>query len=81
MRQSQTIILLFCNSTPIIWFRNIQNSVGVSVFRSEFTSMENAVKIIEALTYTMCMFGVPVNGATNIFCDNRADCVNTKRQK
>ena len=41
--------------------------------------MKNEVEIIEALQYNMGMFGVPINGATNVFCDNGAVCVNTAR--
>ena len=39
--------------------------------------MENAIELIEALRYKLRMFGVPVDGATNIFCNNEAvtrDC-------
>ena len=79
MRQSQTSILLFCNSVQIIWLSNRQNSVEASMFVSEFTVMNNAVEIIESLRYKLRMFGVPVDGATNIFCDNDAVCVNTTR--
>ena len=35
--------------------------------------------IIEALRYKLRMFGVPIYGSTNIFCDNGAVCVNTTR--
>jgi hypothetical protein len=32
--------------------------------------MKNAVEMIEALRYKLRMFGVPIDGLTNIFCDN-----------
>ena len=35
-RQSQTEILLFCNTAPAIWHSNRQNSVDASTFVSEF---------------------------------------------
>ena len=76
---SQISILLFCNSAPMIWFRKRQNSVEASTFVSEFTTMKIAVEIIEALRYKLRMFGVTINGSTNIVCDNRVVCVNTKR--
>ena len=60
-RQSQTSTLLFCNSVPIIWFRNRQNSVEASTFASEFTSIRNTLEIIEAFNYKMRMFGVPID--------------------
>jgi len=34
--------------------------------------MKNAIELIEALRYKLRMFGVPIDGATNIFCDNEA---------
>jgi hypothetical protein len=78
-RRSQTGILLFCNSAPTIWFSKRQNSVEASTFGSEFTAMKNAVEMIEALRYKLRMFGVPIDGPTNIFCDNGAVCSNTTR--
>ena len=78
-RRSQTGILLFCNRAPTIWFSKRQNSVEASTFGSEFTAMKNAVEMIEALRYKLRMFGVPIDGPTNIFCDNGAVCANTTR--
>jgi hypothetical protein len=78
-RRSQTGILLFCNKAPITWFSKRQNSVEASTFGSEFTALKNAVEMIEALCYKLRMFGIPVDGPTNIFCDNGAVCVNTTK--
>ena len=47
------------------------------MFGSDFTVMNNAVDIIEALRYKLRMFGVPIDGSKNIFCDTGAVCVNT----
>ena len=41
--------------------------------------MKNPVDIIQALRYKLCMFGNLTDGATYIFCDNRAVCVNATR--
>ena len=41
--------------------------------------MKNAMEIIDALQYKLCMFGVPINGSTNIFCENGAVWVNMTR--
>ena len=35
-------------------------------------AMRIAVELIEALRYKLCMFGVPIEGSTNVFCDNEA---------
>jgi len=34
--------------------------------------MKNAIELIEALQYKLRMFGVLIDVATNIFCDNEA---------
>ena len=65
-RQSQTGILIFVNRAPAIWYSKRQNTVEVSTFGSEITAMKNAIELIEALRYKLRMFGVPIDGATNI---------------
>ena len=39
--------------------------------------MKNAMELIESLSYKLRMFGVPIEGPTNIFCDNEAVYKNT----
>ena len=41
--------------------------------------MNNEVGIIDSLSYKLRMFGVPIDGSTNVFFDNRAVCVNMTR--
>ena len=38
----------------------------------EFTAMKNSVYMIATLRYKLSMFGVPIYGTTDIFCDNEA---------
>ena len=38
--------------------------------------MKNAIELIESLRYMLRMFGVSIEGPTNIFCDNEAVCKN-----
>ena len=64
---------------PIIWFSKRKNSVEASAFESEFTEIINTAEIIETLRYKLYVFGVPINGSTNLSCDNRAVCVITTR--
>ena len=71
-RRSQTGVLIFCNRSPVIWHSKRQNSVESSTFRSEIMALKNAIELIEALRYKLRMFGVPIEGPTNIFCDNEA---------
>jgi hypothetical protein len=81
IRRSQTSILLFCNSVLTICFSKRQNSVEASTFGSEFTAMKNTVQMIEAMRYKLRMFGVPIDGPTNISCDNGTVCSNTTKPK
>ena len=76
-RRSQTGILIFCNRAPVMWHSKRQNTVEASTFGSEFQAMKNAVELIESLRYKLRMFGVPIEGPTNIFCDNEAVYKNT----
>ncbi len=76
-RQLQTGILILCNRTPIIWFIKRQNTAETSTFGNEFQAMKNAMELIKALHYKLRMFGVPIEGATNVFCDNEAVYKNT----
>jgi hypothetical protein len=71
-RRSQTGILIFLNRAPVIWHSKRQSTVATSTFGSEITAMKNAIELIEALRYKLRMFGIPIDGAGNIFCDNEA---------
>ena len=71
-RMSMTGIIIFFNRAPIIWHSKRQNGVETSTFGSEFTEMKNAVELIAALRYNLRMFGVPIDGSTDMFCDNEA---------
>ena len=68
-RRSQTGLLLFVNRAPVVWYSKCQNTVETSTFGSEFIAMKTAVEQIEALWYKLRMFGIPIEGSMNIFCD------------
>ena len=71
-RRSQTGILIFCNRAPILWFSKRQNLVESSTFVSEFMELKNLVDLVTALRYKFIMFGVPIGGPTDMFCNNEA---------
>ena len=71
-RCSQTGLLLFINRAPVTWFSKRQNTVETSTFSSEFITMKTVVEHIEALCYKLRMFSIPIEGPTNVFCDNEA---------
>ena len=71
-RRSQSGILLFVNRAPVVWYSKRQNTVETSTFGSEFVAIRIAVELVESLQYKLRMFGVPIEGPTNVFCDNEA---------
>jgi hypothetical protein len=77
-RRSQTGILIFINQAPIIWYSKKQNTVETSTFGSEFVAMRIAVELIEALRYKLQMFGIPIDGPTNVYCDNEVVTKNAR---
>jgi hypothetical protein len=76
-RRSHTVILIYLNSAPIIWYSKAQSTVETSTFGSEFVAMKTAVEMIDALRYKLRMFGIPIEGATNVFCDNQSVVTNS----
>ncbi len=75
-RRSHSGIILYLQNTPIIWFSKRQNTVESSSFGSEFVALRIATEMIEALRYKLRMFGVPIDGATDVFCDNKSVATN-----
>jgi hypothetical protein len=71
-RRSHTGILIFCNRAPIVWYSKRQNTVETSTFGSEFVAMKIAVELIESLRYKLRMFGIPIEGPSDVFCDNNS---------
>jgi hypothetical protein len=75
-RRSQTGIIIYVNKAPIIWYSKRQNTVESATFGSEFIALKTAIDQIDGLRYKLRMFGIPINGPTNVFCDNEAVVVN-----
>ena len=71
-RRSHTGILIFLNMAPIYWFSKRQNTVESSTYSSEFVALRIAAEKIIALRYKLRMFGIPIEGSANVFCDNEA---------
>ena len=76
-RRSQTGVILFVNKAPIHWYSKRQPSVEASTFGAEFCALKVGVEMAEALRYKLRMFGVPIDGAVNTYCDNEAVYKNT----
>ena len=76
-RRSHTGILIWVNNAPIIWYSKKQATVETSTFGSELVAMRIAKELIVALRYKLRMFGVPIQGPANVYCDNQGVVKNT----
>lgn len=76
-RRSHTGILIWVNNAPIIFYSKRQNTVETSTFGSELVAMRIAKELIVALKYKLRMFGVPIDGPANVYCDNQGVVKNT----
>ena len=56
-RRSQTGIILFGNSAPLLWYSKRQNTVESSTFGSEFVALRIATELITSFRYKLRMFG------------------------
>ena len=71
-RRSQTGILLYLNMAPVYWYSKKQTTIETSTFSSEFVALRIACEKIISMRYKLRMFGVPLEGPANMFCDNEA---------
>jgi hypothetical protein len=76
-RRSHTGILIYLNCAPIIWYSKAQSTVEASTFGSEFIAMRILVEMLESFRYKLRMFGIPINGASNVFYDSKSVVTNS----
>ena len=69
-RRSHTGIIIFVNRAPILWFSVRQTTVETSTFGSEIVALKIAIEMVEGLRYKLRMMGIPIEGPTNMYCDN-----------
>ena len=71
MQRSHTGIIIFVNNAPILAYSKRQNTVESATFGSELVAMRIARDLIVALRVKLMMFGIPIDGPANFFCDNQ----------
>ena len=76
-RKIHTGVLIFINKAPIHWYSKLQTTVEASKFGAKFCAIKTVVEIIEVLRYKLRIFGIPVEGSANVYCDNE-DVTNNK---
>ena len=75
-RRSTTGFIFFLNGAPITWYSKTQNTLETSTFGNEFMGTKIAVKMNESIKYKLRMVGIPIDGPTNGFCDNKSVITN-----
>ena len=71
IRRSHTGIIIYVNNAPIIRYSKRQNRVESSSFGSGFVALRILIELNEALRYKPRTFGVPIDGASEVFCNNK----------
>ena len=70
--RSASGILEFINQTPIDWFSKRQSQVETATYGSEFMVARQATERMIDLRYTLRSFGVPLDGPSWMFGDNKS---------
>ena len=78
-RRSHTGFVIFINRAPIMWYSKKQNTVESSAFSSEFIAMKTCMEQIVSLRFTLRMFGIPIDGITDMLTDNESVMKNTSK--
>ena len=78
-RRSRTGFIIFLNNSPIYWFTKKQGGIETSSFGSEFIAMKQYCEYIHGLKDKPRMMGIPVDGLSYIFGDNKSVLVNSSK--
>jgi hypothetical protein len=65
-------ILHLVNQTPVQWFCKKQNVVETATYGSEFMAARQATEQIMDLRFTLRMMGIPLDGPSWMFGDNKS---------
>jgi hypothetical protein len=76
-RRSCTGFLIFCNMALINWVSKKQETIETSVFGAEFVAMKHRIEKLRGLCYKLCMMGIPLNGPSFIYADNKSQVTNS----
>ncbi|KAL7484518.1 hypothetical protein ACHAW6_010148 [Cyclotella cf. meneghiniana] len=76
-RQSHSGMLIVVSNALIKTFSKRQSTVKASTYGSEMAAMILAWDFIVEMGIKLKMFGVPITGAANVYCDNKRVVSNT----
>ena len=69
--KSLTGTVHFFNKTPVDWWTKLQSTVETATFGSEYVAARTCTEQITDLRLTLRYLGVPVNGPSYMFGDNK----------
>ena len=78
-RRSRTGFMIYMNMTMINWYSKKQSTVETAVFGAEFVAMKTGIENLRGVRYKLRMMGVPIDGPTYIYGDNKSVVNNTSR--
>ena len=64
--------VIFLNRVTILWYSRRQNTVESSTFGNELIALKTAVEMLIGLRLKLLCFGIPIDGPSNVMCDNEA---------
>ena len=76
-RRSYKGILIYLNKGLVDAYSKKQSTVETSTFGSELMALRVAMERVKALRIKLQLMGIPIEGLTNIFCDNESMCKST----
>jgi hypothetical protein len=62
--------IIYVQNALILWYSKRLNTVEAATFGSEMVALWICKELIVVMLYKLRMFGVEIDGPTNIFCDN-----------
>ena len=78
-RRSHTSYIIYLNNAPIVFYSKKQNTVESSTFGSEIVALRSAMEAVRSLRIKLRLLGIPLEGPTNVLCDNDAVVKSTSR--
>ena len=67
-----TRILILLNRAPIMWYSRNKNMIEKWSFGCKCFAIKEAAEMIRSLIYKPWMFGIPMDGTTDVFYDNQS---------
>ncbi|KAL7457926.1 hypothetical protein ACHAXS_000413 [Conticribra weissflogii] len=76
---SRSGFLIYLNTALISWYSKQQSTIEMCTFDAEFVAMKKCVEALRRICYTLCMMGIPIDGATRIYGDSLSVINNTSK--